>query len=174
MIILYLVNNQLITVPTLRFTAKAIGLIQIKLTGSLPSEFMPKTGPEKAIRDAVIMPQIEPTITPKGRAKGTNNAKKNKANMGVVNKLAVLLVTAVILPGTNSINELAPTTIAPIMKARYLTVFASCFSILDPVRKRLIKSEDTTAVIALTPESKLDIAAANIAAITNPDTPGGR
>ena len=31
MIILYLVNNQLITVPTLRFTAKAIGLIQIMI-----------------------------------------------------------------------------------------------------------------------------------------------
>ena len=32
----------------------------------------------------------------------------------------------------------------------------------------------TTAVIEFTPESILDIAAANIAATTSPDTPGGR
>ena len=71
-------------------------------------------------------------------------------------------------------NELARTTNNPIVSAiqranRMRDSFASrC------VRNRSTRSDVTTAVIAFTPESMLDIAAANMPHITSPERPIGR
>jgi hypothetical protein len=73
----------------------------MKLTGSvLVTGFIPNNGPENAISRAVAVPQIAPTNTPRGLAKGTNRAKKNRAKMGVTNRFVVFCVTAEMLPGT--------------------------------------------------------------------------
>lgn len=156
-------------------TVNATGLIQIKLTGSSPvAGFIPKIGPENAIRAAVVTPRTIPTNTPAGRANGTNNAKKNRAAIGVVSKLVVLFVTAVMLPGISPIRELLTTTIVPIDNASPWAIRVYILSDLGRKPNRSKKSVVTTAVMELTPESILDIAAANIAAATRPEIPGGR
>ena len=77
-------------------------------------------GPENAITAAVAVPQIVPTTTPNGRAKGMNSAKTNNAKIGVVSKLTVLFVTSVMVHSISFMNELPTTTAAPIENANSL------------------------------------------------------
>ena len=99
-------------------TSNADGDIHWKLTGSSPCSFIPNMGPENAIRTAVVMLHVTPIQTPNALANGTNKAKKNKMKMGTVSRFTVLVVTAVMLPGTCSINALAKTTTKPITIAK--------------------------------------------------------
>ena len=114
-----------------------------------------------------------PAQTPAVFAKGTNNAKKNRQKIGVVNKFVVFWVTAVMFPGTFPMYELPITTITPIVIARILARNTCSRSLLGDNPKRSKKSVMTTAVIEFTPESMLDMAAANIAETTNPEIPTG-
>lgn len=83
-------------------------------------------------------------------------------------------MTALIFPDISPITELEITTKAPIPSASNLAVRTCPFSVLGVYPKRSRKSVMTTAVIELTPESILDMAAANIADTTQPEIPTGR
>ena len=93
-------------------------------------------GPENAIRMAVVMLQVTPIQTPGALANGTNRAKKNKMKMGTVSRFTVLVVTAVMLPGTYSINALAKTTITPIPIAKLLAKKTCFLSVSGLIPKR--------------------------------------
>lgn len=123
---------------------------------------------------AVSVPVIAPSQTPSGRAKGMNRAKTNRQKMGVVSRLEVFWVIAVMLPGIAPMNELPTTTNRPMEKARNCEARTWPVSDLGLKPNRSKKSVITTAVMEFTPESRLDIAAANIPATTRPEMPGGR
>ena len=92
----------------------------------------------------------------------------------MTSRLVVFEVIAVILPGTPPMNELPTTAMDPIPKASDWAIRTWPRSVRGRRPKRSRKSLVTTALIELTPESMLDMAAANMAATTRPDTPGGR
>ena len=71
-------------------------------------------------------------------------------------------------------NELVETTTSPMLNASQRAKRMRACSDIGFGRKRSTKSVITTAVIELTPESMLDIAAANRPASTSPDNPAGR
>ncbi len=121
---------------------------------------------------ATETPAAQPIHAPIGLAFFTNNAKKNRQKIGTVSRLTVLFVIAVMLPGTNFTNELAATMIAPIRNASQ-RVFCSRRRSASSPSTGGMKSDVTTAVIELMPESMLDIAAAKMADTTNPVTTGG-
>ena len=134
-------NIQLMTVPTAIFAARAHGPIHWKLTGSSPvSGLTPKIGPEKAIRVATVVPHTLPTRTPAGFANGTNRAKKNRQKMGVTSNVEIFVVTAVMFPGTDPMNELPNTTVTPIASERSRAIRTCPFSVWRRKPKRSRKS----------------------------------
>ena len=118
--------------------------------------------------------QIVPIHVPIGVANGTNSAKKKRQKMGTVSRFDVFCVTAVIFPGTYCMRQLQATTIAPMPKAIFRASRTCSRSVAGARPKRSMRSVVTTAVIEFTPESMLDMAAANMADTTRPLMPGGR
>ena len=119
------------------------------------------------------MLQRTPINTPTGFAKGMNRAKKKRIKMGTVSRFTVFWVTALIFPGTCSMIALDNTMIIPIPTANPRANHICLLTVAGFNPKRSRKSVITTAVIEFTPESILDIAAANKPATTNPETTGG-